>query len=86
MKIKNLLLTLLFLTSLTLVTCKKIERLTLIRIDLPLEVINTEATISGVIVDVSKDCTEYGFCYSTTAEPDISSPTIVVGVPSEGIL
>jgi len=85
MKIKNLLLTLLFLTSLTLVTCKKIERLTLIRIDLPLEVINTEATISGVIVDVSKDCTEYGFCYSTTAEPDISSPTIVVGVPSEGI-
>jgi uncharacterized protein (TIGR02145 family) len=84
MKTNKLILLTLLAGSIFLLTCKKVEKLMLVSTGTVSNILITTADISGTVLDLGDGATQYGHCYATTPNPNISGSKTELGTPALG--
>jgi uncharacterized protein (TIGR02145 family) len=82
MKTKKLILFYVVLSSLCLLTCKKVEKEMLVSTGTVSNIMMTTADVSGKILDLGEGVSAYGHCYGTSPNTTVSGPKTEISVPA----
>jgi uncharacterized protein (TIGR02145 family) len=84
MKTNKLILLTLLAGSIFLLTCKKVEKLMLVKTGTISNILITTADISGTVLDLGDGATQHGHCYATSPNPNVSGTKTELGTPALG--